>query len=467
MNAIVYGLGTLGRDALAILVSMYLMFYLTEVRGIGGAQLAALTAIMVAMRVFDALNDPLMGMVVDNTRTRWGKFKPWIAAGALAWAVAGVAMFADWPATGWAYVAVFAACYLAFEISYTVNDISYWGMLPSLSRDQKERERIGSVARICASIGTFSVVVGIVPVTGFLTERLGDARSAWAAVAVGVVVAMLAFQVLAFFARERVAVDTGRVTWREAWRAIAGNDQLMWTMLGMTLFMAGYTATTSLGLYYFTYVLGDAGAYALFALMLGVTQIVTLALFPLIASRVRRFRIHLIATAFVCAGYALMLAAGGALPVVLAAGVLLFAGQAAIQVLLVMFVADSVEYGQWKLGHRTESLTFAIQPFIYKLSNGLATAAVGATLIVAGIGGTGNAGGAAVSAAQANPELVGSAQVTVPISVTMLAVPLVLAVISYLVLRAKYRLDEATYAGIIADLRAREAADANSRHGLG
>ena len=86
MNAVVYGLGTLGRDALAILVSMYLMFYLTEVRGIGGAQLAALTAIMVAMRVFDALNDPFMGVVVDNTRSRWGKFKPWIAVGALAWA---------------------------------------------------------------------------------------------------------------------------------------------------------------------------------------------------------------------------------------------------------------------------------------------------------------------------------------------------------------------------------------------
>lgn len=150
-----------------------------------------------------------------------------------------------------------------------------------------------------------------------------------------------------------------------------------------------------------------------------------------------------------------MLVSGTALAGVLAAGVLLFAGQAAIQVLLVMFVADSVEYGQWKTGRRTESLSFAIQPFVYKLSNGLATAAVGATLLIAGIGGTG--GEAGMSAAEARPELVGSAQVAVPISVTMLAAPLVLAALSYLVMRAKYRLDEGTYAGIVADLRAREA----------
>ena len=117
-----FGLGTLGRDMLAALVSLYLMFYLTEVLDISGTQLAAVTAILVVMRVFDAVNDPIMGVVVDNTRSRWGKFKPWIAVGALAWAAAGTAMFADWPVSGWAYVAVFALCYLAFEISYTVND---------------------------------------------------------------------------------------------------------------------------------------------------------------------------------------------------------------------------------------------------------------------------------------------------------------------------------------------------------
>ena len=81
-----FGLGTLGRDMVAALVSMYLMFYLTDVLDVSGAQLAAITVILVLMRIFDAVNDPFMGVIVDNTHTRWGKFRPWIFWGALAWA---------------------------------------------------------------------------------------------------------------------------------------------------------------------------------------------------------------------------------------------------------------------------------------------------------------------------------------------------------------------------------------------
>ena len=173
-----FGLGTLGRDMLAALVSLYLMFYLTEVLDISGTQLAAVTAILVVMRVFDAVNDPIMGVVVDNTRSRWGKFKPWILAGAVLWGAASLLMFADLGIDGWGYVVLFTAVYIVYEVSYTINDIAYWSMLPSLTQEQKEREKIGVVARICANIGLFAIVVALVPITAWLTELLGDARSA-------------------------------------------------------------------------------------------------------------------------------------------------------------------------------------------------------------------------------------------------------------------------------------------------
>lgn len=444
MTAFAYGLGTLGRDMLAAMVSMFLMFYLTDVLGIGGAELIAVTVVMVAMRIFDAVNDPFMGMIVDNTRSRWGKFKPWMGIGALLWAVAGVLMFTDFGVTGWGFVAVFTLTYLVFEVAYTINDISYWGMLPSLTRDQRQRERIGVVARICANIGLFSVVVGIVPLTKWLGERTGSLQQGWFWFAVGAAAGMVLFQALPLlFAREQVAVETGSTGLKGLWRAIVANDQLMWTTLGMTLFMTGYTVTTSLGLYYFKYVFGDEDAYSTFALILGVTQIASLALFPLVSRYVKRFRIHLGASILMVLGYVVFYFADGSLGVVAVAGILLFAGQGAIQLLMVMFIADSAEYGQWKLGRRNEAVTFALQPFIYKFSNALATGIVGATVVVSGISG---------AASAADLDDAGRAV----IKVAMMALPLALVVVSYLILRARYRLDEVTYADIVGELRRRE-----------
>lgn len=442
-----FGLGTLGRDMAGALVTMFLLVYLTEVVQVSDATLGAVTAVLVVMRLFDAVNDPVMGYVVDNTRSRWGKFKPWIAGGALAWAAATVLMFSDWRVTGGAFVLVFIGVYLLWEIAYTVNDISYWGMLPSLSRHQGERERIGVVARICANVGVFTLVVALVPVTDALTAALGSPQRAWFTLAAGVAAVMLAFQTITLVAtRQRVGGATGVHTpLRELLRVIIGNDQLLWVTLAMVAFMTGYTITTSLGLYYFTYVVGDAGLYSVFAAILGITQITGLVVFPLVSARLRRRQVHLLATAACVAGYAVFLVAGSNMVVIGLAGVLLFSGQAFIQVLLTMFIADSVEYGQWKLGRRNESVTFALQPFIYKAASALASGAVGLALILSGIN-------------QASSPADVSAGGIATFKVAMMVLPLLLVAVSWLVLARTYRLDESTYARIVAELRVREAA---------
>lgn len=440
-----FGLGTLGRDMVATLVTMFLLVYLTEVVQVSNTTLGAITVVLVVMRLFDAVNDPVMGYIVDNTRTRWGKFKPWIAGGAFAWAGATLLMFSDWGVSGPAFVVVFIGVYLLWEVAYTVNDISYWGMLPSLSRSQPERERIGVVARVCANVGVFALVVALVPATEALTDVLGAAQQAWFTLAAVLVVLMLAFQAITLVTtRQRVSARaTAHTPLRELLRVIVGNDQLLWVTLAMVAFMTGYTITTSLGLYYFTYIYGDAGMYSVFAAILGITQITGLLVFPLVSARLTRRQVHLLATGLCVAGYAVFLAAGSTMVLIGAAGVLLFSGQAFIQLLMLMFIADSVEYGQWKLGRRNESVTFSLQPFIYKASSALSSGAVGATLILSGINDAGSAadittGGVAT------------------VKVAMMVLPMLLAVLSWLVLARRYRLDEATYASIVAELRSRE-----------
>lgn len=444
-----FGLGTLGRDMVAALVSMYLMFYLTNVLGVSDQQLGAIVGLLVAMRVFDAVNDPVMGVIVDNTQSRWGKFRPWIFWGALLWGAATLVLFFDFGVTGWGYVIAFTVIYLVYEVAYTINDIAYWSMLPSLTVDQKERERIGAIARICANIGLFSVAVGLVPATRALEASLGSAQRAWFVVVVVLVIVMLAFQSLTLiFTRERVEAAAQPTPLRELLSVIVRNDQLMWVTLAMVVYMAGYTTTTSFGLYYFTYIFGDEGAYPIFAAVLGITQIAALALFPLVSKRLKRAQIHLLATVLCVAGYLVFLLAGTSLGIVAAAGVLLFAGQGAIQLLMVMFIADSVEYGEWKLGRRNESVTFSLQPFIYKLGNAIATGIVGTTLILSGI----NAAKGPADVTPAGASL---------LRIAMLVIPMLFMVLSYLVMRAKYRLDEASYATITEELARRRHSQAS------
>lgn len=442
-----FGLGTLGRDMVAAMVSMYLLFYLTEVLDVPDAMMGAVTAVFVATRVFDAVNDPLMGLVVDNTRTRWGKFKPWIVIGAVTWALMTVLIFTDFGFTGVGFLVAFALTYLVWEIAYTINDIAFWSMLPALSQDQKERERIGAVARICANIGLFALVVGLVPVTRALGEALGNLQRGWWVLAVIVSVLMLLGQAIpVFLVREQVipsAADAASNTSpRELLSVIGRNDQLLWISVAMLAFMTGYTTTTSFGLYWFKYIYADEGAYAMFALILGVTQLTALVLFPLFSRRWTRRRLHLFATTLAAAGYVVFWFADVSIVMVSLAGVLLFFGQGIIQLLMLMFIADSVEYGEWKLGRRNESITLSLQPLIYKGANALATGMVGVTLIVSGI-----------TAAQGPQDLTDQGRLI--FKVAMLAAPLVLVILSYAVAAAKYRIDEKFFAEIRARIGSR------------
>ncbi|HCA70147.1 MAG TPA: sugar transporter, partial [Lachnospiraceae bacterium] len=152
-NRYMFGLGTVGRDMLYTMVSMYLLFFLTDILNLPDSTMWLMTGAMTILRVFDAVNDPIMGVLVDNTHTRFGKFKPWIVIGGIIGGILTVLLFCDFGLHGAGYVTIFVILYLLWDFTYGANDIAYWSMLPSLTLDQKEREKTGSFARICANIG--------------------------------------------------------------------------------------------------------------------------------------------------------------------------------------------------------------------------------------------------------------------------------------------------------------------------
>ena len=440
-NRYFFGLGTVGRDMLYSLVSLYLMVYLTEILDLPDSTMWWMTGILTILRVFDAVNDPFMGYLVDNTNTRFGKFKPWIALGGLFGGLLTVLIFTDLGLRGAAYIVSFTIIYLLWDFIYGANDISYWSMLPSLTLDQKEREKTGSFARICANVGMYIVVVGILPIT----NALGGDKKAWFIFAVAVVLLTWAFLCFTLFGvkeNRSLYKKEEHTSLKEMFSVIFKNDQLLFTAISMALFMIGYCTTTSFGVYFFKYAFKNEGMYSVFAGILGVSQLLALACFPLFSKRYNRKQLYGFSTVLVVLGYIVFFFAPMNMIYIGIAGVLLFIGQAYIQLLMLMFLEDSVEYGQWKLGRRNESITFSVQPFINKIGGAIANGIVGATLIISGIN------------SAATPDDVTDTGLLI-MKLAMLILPLLIIAAGYIVYRLKFKIDKDMFDKIVSDLKTR------------
>lgn len=180
-NKYFFGLGTIGRDMFYAFEANALLYFLSNILSLPLHVFAAVSLVLSVLRIADALNDPITGLVIDNIHTKWGKFKPAILVGGVVSVIFYLILFGN-VGTGTAYVIFFAVAYVLWDISYGINDIAYWTLLPALTQDQKQRENYGAFARICANIGMYIIMVGWQPITA----ALGNTPKAWMTVAVAV-----------------------------------------------------------------------------------------------------------------------------------------------------------------------------------------------------------------------------------------------------------------------------------------
>lgn len=441
-NRLCFGLGTVGRDMFYAFEANTLLYFLSDVLSLPVWVFAAASMILSVMRIFDAFNDPITGLLIDNIRSPWGKFKPAILVGGVLSAVFSVLLFAG-IGEGWVFVVVFGLAYLLWDITYGINDIGYWTLLPVLSTDQKQREKIGTFARICANIGMYIVMVAWQP----LTTALGDTPTVWfwCAVVISIVYLLGLLFPLLGVKEKRVAMEKQESTSvKQMLQALLKNDQLLWTTLAMGLFMIGYCTTVNFAVYYMKYLFGDEGMYVVLVAVVGVSQLSTLSVYPMIAKRLNRRQLYTLGTLLVVLGYAIFFFAEISIILIAIGAVLVFVGQAFIQTLMLMFLADTVEYGHWKLGKRNESITFSIQPLINKIGGALATGIVSLTLIFSGI----KVDGGTVDAIDSEGKLI--------VKIAMFAIPLIMILAGYFVYLKKYKISEEYYANMIKDLEERE-----------
>ena len=463
-NKICFGLGTVGRDALYSLVSMYLLVHLTDVVGFSDGGLAVIGIMLTLFGIFDAIIDPFVGAIVDSTKTKWGKFKPWILIGMIGTGILSVLMFHNFRMGETAHIVLLGVTYLLFSIFFSLNDIAYWSLMPAISKDQKVREGVGAFARICANVGMFSMVLIYLNVPSMFSFLNMSDRDVYFIFAIICALIMWAFQSITLFGvkedRSRLEKEE-RTSLKDLWRALIGNDQLMVTAVSMALFMIGYCTTTAFGTYYFKYAVGDEGLYMVFAAVLAVAQLTALSVFPLFRKKFSRKQLYTGSMIAVAVSYIIFFLSFEWLPLIVIAGLGLFFAQAFIQLLMLLFLADAVEYGEWKLGKRNEAASFAVQPFINQFGGAASKGVVSFTLIISGINMIANA----IAANPANEAQIIAAMPESSVwimKISMMILPLLCILIGFFLSIKKFKIDEETYANILADLKAREEAAQNS-----
>ena len=372
-----YGLGAVGKDMVYMLSASYILYYYQDILGVSAI---AMGMILMAARVFDAFNDPIMGVIVAKTRTKWGKFRPWLLIGTVLNAIILYFMFAAPPAlNGGGLVAYAALTYVLWGVTYTMMDIPFWSMIPAFTEGGKERENLSTLARSCAGVG--SALVTIITMWCVYTLGQGDERSGFARFALILALLFVVFILITCVSiREKSTVDVESPSVKQMFTSLLQNDQAMTVVISIVLINCSLYITSNLVIYFFKYDFGGDtwyNSYTLFNTFGGGIQILSMMiLFPLVRRFLSAIRVFYLSFAMAIVGYAVlllfMLLNVTSIFALFVPAFFIFVAFGMLTVLTTVFLANTVDYGQWKNNRRDESVIFSMQTFVVKLASGVA-----------------------------------------------------------------------------------------------
>ena len=382
-NLIFYPLGTVGRDMMYALFNSYILTYTMYTRELTNAQLGAITAIMVGARIFDAVNDPIMGGIIEKTRTKWGKFKPWMLSGVILTSIVIYVIFNS-KLTGWAYITEFGICYFAYSITYTMHDISYWGMIPALSSDGNMRNTYTSRATLFAGIGSTLAQICIPMFTAGALVIGGSSQVAYGRIALIICILAPIFIMFPMLGvkerREDISKPKTPTTLSKFMKPFLHNDQLVWiTIILLIQQIGGNIVLNGVGNNYIYFEFGyEGGLYSTFTTVGMMATAVLMVFYPAISKKFHRNDMVFACGIIGLVGYAIQLIAGLVLPTtmvkfyVITIGFMLANfGQYGLYLIMMISVINTVEYNQYLTGHRGEGVISSVRPFVTKLASAL------------------------------------------------------------------------------------------------
>lgn len=451
-----YSFGAFGNDSFYGLLCGYLIMFITSHlfdtgnQALDNKMISIVTLIIMCLRFVELFIDPFIGNAIDRTKTRWGHFRPWVVIGGTVSAVILLLLFTNmgglYKKSAVGYLILFGILYITMDIFYSFKDVGFWSMLPSLTTDSREREKTATFARVGSTIGGGMVGIIVMPAVIYFSATktsTGDNRGWFVFALIICSLAMLSAWGVGIFTREtnseirKNKQDTVGVI--GIFKALSGNDQLMWVACAYLFYCVGINIINSLEVYYFTYIMGAPKVFSIFSTINVFLGIIGTSLFPFFSRHLSRKALFTSLLVFMLCGIALFTVAGDNLVLVLIAASMFGFPQPMVFLIVLMVITDSVEYGQLKLGHRDESLALSVRPLLDKFGGAVANGVVGQVAILAGM-----TTGATASSITATGRM--------NFKVMMFAVPAVLLVIAIIVFAKKVILSEEKHAEIVAEL---------------
>lgn len=480
-NLLFFPLGTIGRDMLYALFTNFILLYILYTKNLTTAQLAAVTAIMVAARIFDGLNDPIMGNLIERTRTRWGKYKPWLLAGVLSTSIVVYLAF-NTDLTGWNFIAFFGVIYFMYSITFTMSDISYWGMIPALSSDGDTRNRFTSKTTLFAGIGSTLVSILVPLLTTGEFAIGGSAKVAYGRMALVIAVfAPICILFTLFGAKERRDDDNAPVppvSFKKIISTITGNDQLMWICLAFVIQQLGSNiAIGGAGSNYIYFEFGyEGGLYSTYTTIGMLATAFLMVFYPAISRKLNRKPLMKLMIAISLVGYVIEIASGIFMPssmlkfwIITIGFMLANFGQYGFYLVMMISIINTVEYNEFKHGVRDEAIITSMRPFLTKLGSALVVVVTSLTYIICNVTAYTNqisnleslAEMGSITAAEKTAQIASIIGSVVSwqktgLLLAMTVIPFITMFVSYIIYQKKYVLDEDYYDEICKELESRK-----------
>lgn len=456
-----YGIGAVGKDMVYMLSASYITIYFVDVMGISAAAIAVL---LMAARVFDAFNDPIMGVLVAKTKTRWGKFRPWLLIGTVTNAVMLYLMFSIPPTMNASGMLLYASVtYILWGVTYTMMDIPYWSMVPAFTESGKERESLSAFARSCAGVG--SALISIITVKAVIalgTKLGGDTeteinRIGYSKFALTIAVLFVVFTLITCLCiKEKSSVDMQTASVKDMIKALVSNSQAMTVVVAIVMINTALYITQTLVYFFLKYDFSPANYandFTLFNIVGGGFQILSMMIFfPLLRKVMDTLKIFYTCFFMAVIGYVMILiesvAGANDIKLLLIPAAIIMSAVGMLNVIITIFLANTVDFGEWKNRRRDESVIFSMQTFVVKLASGFAAFISNMILAIFAISSDKDAVVVEPISDVARMGLRGS----------MTIIPMIVLCIGFIVFKKKYILTDAKLEEITADLHKRKEA---------